>query len=846
METWNKLPLELMDEFAEREGYRRDVYRPIYSMHKWWARRPGSTFRILGLAALTDEDVTQEDILRENSSGSYEGLYLQDQGDKFEDATVLDPFAGGGTTLVETNRLGAQTIGYELNPVAWWTIKKSIDEVDLDLFKSEFEDLLSDVRDDIGHFFKTENPETGNECDILYSFLSQRIPCLSCDEDVSLFSRYTLAKKKANAPAAIYCPNDRCSDPVFELEREIKDEEKCPTCGHTFDPSEGNYGYGKYTCSNGHKHDIKETLQRLDEKPTFEYFAIQYESRRGNKRYKQPDADDLKNIEKVQNRIGEKDGLLYPQQSIPEGDKTQALLNYNYDEFHELFTDRQLLLFSKLFERAIEAENQNISEFLVTVVSNALNFASTLCRWHIGNQKGLDVFERHAYAPKIQPVEPNPLNDAGTLSSLENAFGRVYDAKEYCERPFEKVKENGSVNQYYIQGESISEDRLLDLKSSTSEHIDLSDAGVDSVDYVITDPPYYDNVQYSELSDFFYIWLRECLKDEYEEFKPELVPKAREIVANSKAGKDEEFFINGLTNVFSESYRVLDEDGEMIFTYHHNENEAWSVILRAIIESGFTVAGAYPVQSERSNSTHISDLDNAEYDILLFCNKEEANEEITLSELRDDLYFEIQEMIEEERERHENLSPADLGVVLRGKCMYYYSKHYPEVYSEGEQVSVGQALDTVDSVIEQVVDSTVDLPPSLDQLSREYAGLVNRGQESYDELNKTLMSKGLNVTDLEDERLVTGPREEKRPVSEDDRIEFIEGKLDNGEPENNDKLLDIDKVHYLAHLYRTEQNTMEYLKAWKSDKLEELADFVADATGDETYSQVMEMNLMQF
>ena len=129
-ETWDKLPLNLMDKLAEKESYRRDVYRPMYSMHKWWARRPGCTFRTLGLACITDDTTEMDDILSQSSAGNYSGRYLQSQGDEFANTTVLDPFAGGGTTLLELNRLGAQTIGYELNPVAWWTVKKTIDEVD--------------------------------------------------------------------------------------------------------------------------------------------------------------------------------------------------------------------------------------------------------------------------------------------------------------------------------------------------------------------------------------------------------------------------------------------------------------------------------------------------------------------------------------------------------------------------------------------------------------------------------------------------------------------------------------------------------------------------------------------
>jgi len=142
MESWDKLPLDLMDEFAENETYSRDAYRPVYSIHKWWARRPGSTFRMLGLACLSDDETTQQELLRETSSGNYEGEYFHNHINENQSPTVLDPFAGGGTTLVELNRLGAQTIGYEINPVAWWSIKKSIDEIDLKEYQTKYQKLL--------------------------------------------------------------------------------------------------------------------------------------------------------------------------------------------------------------------------------------------------------------------------------------------------------------------------------------------------------------------------------------------------------------------------------------------------------------------------------------------------------------------------------------------------------------------------------------------------------------------------------------------------------------------------------------------------------------------------------
>lgn len=610
--------------------------------------------------------------------------------------------------------------------------------------------------------------------------MTQQLPCLTCGEEVTLFKGRRLAKNKATTPAVIYCPNPDCANRITEVNHDLTESEECSTCGTEFDPSEGNYGYGKYTCDNGHKHDVKETLNRLDEKPTFEHFAIQYIDSRGNKKFKVPDREDKEKLDRARIQLEEeREELPIPEQKIPDGDKTQALLNYNYEKFSELYTSRHLLTYGKLFKRARELSNQNVAEFLITAISGSLERNSKLCKWNSTDAKGDQVFTRHSFIPRVQPVEANPLNETGTLVSVGNYFEKVYDAKEYCQQPFEKVKntKTGDVEKLPMQNESISSDRLQSFQCKTAEHLQLED---ESVDYVITDPPYYDNVQYSELSDFFYVWLRQVLKDEYDEFRPELVPKAREIVANNQQGKDEEFFVNSLTNVFSECERVLTDNGELIFTYHHNENEAWSVILESIIESGFTVTGAYPVQSERATNLHIADLDNAEYDIIIFANKETTNEEITLTELRQNLFFELQDMVDEERERHDDLGQADLGVILRGKCMYYYSKHYPHVYSEGEEVGIDEVLDTVDSVIEQILESTVNLPAGIDPLTQAYAAFEKRGFEDYDELNKHLLAKNLNVSDLEDEKLVKGPRDKKEPVTADERINYIESKLNSG------------------------------------------------------------------
>jgi uncharacterized protein YlaI len=170
------------------------------------------------------------------------------------------------------------------------------------------------VRDELGEFYTTIDPETGQECEALYYFQSQQIPCLTCDEEVQLFPRYQPAKTTKTRPGALYCPNPECDDRIIELHDRKKGlnegtevavadggavtvsgdgNEVCLSCGYEFDPSDGTYRYGKYTCSNGHKHDLKETLHRRDEHPTFERFAVQYLNPQGNKRIKEVDDKDI-------------------------------------------------------------------------------------------------------------------------------------------------------------------------------------------------------------------------------------------------------------------------------------------------------------------------------------------------------------------------------------------------------------------------------------------------------------------------------------------------------------------------------------------------------------------------
>jgi len=139
------------------------------------------------------------------------------------------------------------------------------------------------------------------------------------------------------------------------------------------------------------------------------------------------------------------------------------------------------------------------------------------------------------------------------------------------------------------------------------------------VDFVITDPPYYDNVHYSELSNFFYVWLSQLVDDVH--FEHELVPTEREAIVNKGMGKNHEDYRTLLTQVFRECHRVLKDAGRLIFTFHHSKRQAWWTVFEALTSAGFRIVDYFPVQSEYRVNPHIRNKQAIDMDLVLVSQK---------------------------------------------------------------------------------------------------------------------------------------------------------------------------------------------------------------------------------
>ncbi len=861
-------PIEQVNEIADKESKAKRYYRPVYTMHKWWARRLGCVFRSMLLYSLADEDNmkvlesqsedgTNKRIDADHSDDSddlqlvdadwdgnpetlWDDFYLEDV--SFEDKTVLDPFMGGGTTIVEALRMNANVVGKDLNPVAWFTVKKETEPVDIDKLDEAFEKLEEEVAPEIKKYYKTTCPECEEIADAMYYFWVKELDCRNCGSTTPLFKDYRVAKNRSlnvehkhkaicenceetykpgeNCPHCgeefthknyyhVHCPE--CSE-IFETPR-WKEENTCPHCENSFNPKKDANSSGKYfTCEEcGQKNEVIETVNN-EGRANERLWAVEYFCNGCDMKGYKPAGDEDR---KIYNDVSEKyenlkSDLPIPQQEIPEGKETNRLPKHGYEKFNELFNRRQLYALGRLFSEIKKIEDKNICENLLLAASSSLPYNNRLCTYNTSKNHISDVFGLHAYYPNPDPVESNIWGTEHGMGGFESFFERVRNGNKYKHNPHEKYRENDNTKEKDMQI-PISIGKDSKVLCGDSSYLEIEDK---SIDAVITDPPYFDNVMYSEVADFFYVWLRELLKDEYEYFQSMYSPRSSEAIKNRTQNKSEEEYIDLLSSVFEESNKKLKSDGLMAFTFHHKETEAWGSVLSSVLESGFYISAIYPVQAEMSESMHIREKGNVEYDMIIVCRKrDDEPEEGIWSEMEDRIYLEAKEEVEKLRTEDRELTQGDMFVITIGKCLEIYSKHYPEVYRDGEPVSVSDALESIQEIVDgQIMGGMFDdLVTELDLISATYISYIagRGGEVGYGPLNKNLQQRSVDISDLTDSGVVMQDGGKIVVPGLEDRAEEIESK-------SEDDLTSVDRAHYLAYL-KEEDRLASEMHDWASE-----------------------------
>lgn len=608
-------PIVEISKIAEQESWRKEINRPIYHIHKWWATRLGSVFRGINLGVLSGP-----------GTDIWGSFYNQH---KLSGKIVLDPFMGSGTTLGEAVKLGAKAIGSDINPISTFLVRQAFTRVSEDRLRAAFTKLEQQVAPEIRHYYQTRDPLSNELIPVLYFFWVKTVTTPK-GEVIPLFSRYVFAQNaypKKKPRAQIICPY--CWN-VIEDRYDVASL-TCPCCAHQFNPQKGP-AEGQYIIAkDGHRYRIKDLLPK-NGAPTHRLYAMVALRQDGEKVYLSAQKEDLDLCVEAETRLQHED-LPLPTLAVRRGYNTDQAIGYNYTHWRDFFNSRQLLCLGLLLRSIQEIEDKNIQEQMLSLFSSTLEFNNLFCTFK-GEGTGAvrPLFSNHILKPERAPLENSVWGtnkSSGTFCTLFES--RLIKAKRYLDEPFEVDFERTSTGQRARSRKRLAspsidvrltetwrefatfENGLMVLNGDSSS-LPLPDA---SVDAVVTDPPYFDFVHYSELSDFFFAWLSPVLKTRYSWFDQPDSSSQEEV-----QHKNPRLFAKQLALVLSECRRVLKDDGVLAFSFHHSKPEGWAAICEAITASGLTVVAAHPVHAElRAASPKSATKEPISIDAILVCKK---------------------------------------------------------------------------------------------------------------------------------------------------------------------------------------------------------------------------------
>jgi len=665
-------PSKELGTLAELESWRKEVNRPTYHMHKWWATRLGSVFRAILIGALSDADT---DI--------WEKFY---DPVRFPDKTVYDPFMGSGTTIGEALKLGCKVVGSDINPVSVFQVRKALETVDLFELQQAYKTLEAKVKPKIQEAYQSIDPETGLSADILYGFWVMNVSCPDCHAQVDLFDTSIFAKnaypKKVPAARSVCF---RCG--YINSTRYDAIQSVCAGCQRLYNPQLGNVTRGNVHCPHCHTgFKIVDAFRESEAVPTYTLYALLILDIHGKKKYiRATESDRLKEAwAKEQLQTG---SMLLPTIGITPGHNTDQVLRYNYKEWKQLFNYRQQYCLSLLLQAILEEPGDTCRELLLLLFSGMLEFNNMLCSYK-GEGTGAvrHLFSHHILKPEKMALENAVWGTPKSSGCFSTLFAsRLLPALRYRQDPFELriIEEHGKpksqkkfglsacpVSSLAESFQSLNQQNRAVVFCTDSAHVDIPDA---SVDAIVTDPPYFDFVHYSELADFFYAWLRLGLKDRYPEFHAETTRHPREVQQ-----QDAEQFSLALRRVLIECKRVLKPDGVLVFSFHHSRNEGWAAVGDALFSAGLSVVATHPIKAEMAVASPKSQTDAPiNYDAVLVCKHVKEASTACLADALDRTLerFNAKVLSLSSFDAPSKLSNGDLFVIAQAEALHTFSEH---------------------------------------------------------------------------------------------------------------------------------------------------------------------------
>ena len=738
------LPLDAINAASAREKSIRHGHPS--TLHLWWARRPLATARAVLFASLVDDPSSRpeefptkeaQDAERQRLFRLIEKMVVwENSGDKglFAEAyeeikkstggnppPVFDPFAGGGTIPLEAQRLGLKAIAADLNPVAVM-INKAMIEIPArfqnmppvnpeakNLVDAEYtgaQGLAADIAyygkllkerafEKIGHLYpKVKVPGTNQEATVIAWIWARTVKCPNpaCGREMPLVKSFVLSKKKGHETYVKPVINGK------KIRYEVRHGKG--------KAQEGTIGRTGATCiccgASVPISYIRDEAKagRLHE----ELMAIVAEQIKG-RLYLAPDAMQKKKaqVEKPKD---------YPDAELPNNPRWFSPPAFGLTHYSQLFTNRQLTAlttFSDLIDeiRSLayhDAENngafdgdkkeladggtgawaygQAIAVYLAFALDRQANYSSSLNAW--SGDFIVQTFGRQALPMVWDYAETNIFSNStgnwdGAIKWIMLAMNTVPCQKE----------------------------------ATVIQHTAQEDNGLRDV-MISTDPPYYDNIGYADLSDYFYLWLRRSLHKFYPSiFSTMQVPKQAELIAtpyrfDGSKQKAKTFFEEGMAEVCRQLYQYTQDAIPVTIYYAFKQSDldsdgmassGWETMLSAIITAGFVITGTWPIHTERETGlkAHVNALASS---IVLVCRKRETTTSVCtrknfLRELKKELETSLAHL------QASNIAPVDMAQSAIGPGISVYSRYEKVLEADGSPMTVRSALKLINQALDE-------------------------------------------------------------------------------------------------------------------------------------------------
>ncbi|KZC47699.1 hypothetical protein XM68_c11034 [Vibrio alginolyticus] len=679
----------------------------------------------------------------------YDRAYKRDVSPTPTEFTVLDPTSGGGSIPYEALRSGHNVIANELNPVAATILHSTIEypakfgpelakyislygEKIKQVVEDKVSSLYSSVQELSDNLWREyEEQLSRDDFDLIKNeyigtyLYCRQVTCPHCGGDAPLFNSTCLAKGKEPWGLEIKThPNKTVSFSPYRVQNGVGPDGQNP------EASTVKKGLGQ--CVHCHQaidsNEVKsqaksESVHGKWKERLFGVVAYRYEPQFKNGRlefyssgpqkgqlktkrvryFRAPNEIDLLAEENSGKYLEENwfewdlEGLI-PTEKFPEGEDKRPI-NYGMSRWCDMFTPRQLIahvtqiealnaLKPQILNALGEEQGKAVVTYLQFAIDKTLDYNSKQTRWEYtrGTIKG--TFGRHDFSLKWTFGE---MVMVGVNSGVTWGISQVVKAYTELAQQLKHVKNchRGNVPVKVING---SGSNMVSVDSQ-------------SVDLVCFDPPYYDNVQYAELSDYFYVWQKRTLSDLYPGyFNRSLTDKSQEAVANRTRDGKEAYSIyeQRMSGIFSECLRVLKSNGVMTLMFTHKAQDAWEALTNSLIQTGWVITSSIPVESESKYSTHQKDMAAAASSIFITCRKAERDDDhssfwrLGQNPVQKQIGDEVVKALAEFEAL--KLNPVDRMVASYGRALKVLSENWP-VMDEGEQVTPARAMQEAAQVV---------------------------------------------------------------------------------------------------------------------------------------------------